>query len=108
MNDVEQEIIEYLIKKGALDLISVNEKGEPLYRFTPKIKEVMPALYQEHMTMINKSIMGLWEKGYLDLDLLSDNPTAHLTQKAINREGFDKLSDEELDNLSEIMRIFSE
>ena len=68
MSDEEEEIIERLILDGGLEAVGVDEEtGEFLYSFTPKIKNLMPDLYNEHITDVNSCIMQLWEKGFLEI-----------------------------------------
>jgi hypothetical protein len=106
MDDIEQEIINNLILEGALQPAGIDsETGEILYTFSDKIKTLMPDLYKEHVTSINKEIMYFWENGYLDIDLLSDNPNITLTDKAINSKDFLKLDREKQRSLQEIKRI---
>lgn len=108
MDSADQEIIEILILSGALQLAGINEKtGEMLYQFTPKLKEVMPDLYKEHLNHVNAEIMGLWEKGFVNVDLMSDNPIVTLTAKALDQEEVSKLSNEEQWSILEIKRILS-
>jgi hypothetical protein len=49
--------------------------------------------------------MVLWEKGYLNVDFLSDNPEVTVTNKAFIQEELDKLSRQELWSLEEIKRL---
>jgi len=76
-----------------------------MYVFTPKIKELMPELYREHMNSVNSEIMNLWEKGYLDLDLFAVDPVVSLTNKALNPADISKLSYDERTALNEIRRV---
>lgn len=104
--DPIDETIEALILCGALEVAALDEKtGNPLYAFGPKIKEIMPELYQEHLNQVNKDIMHLWENGFLDADLLSDNPMVTLTEKAFDKNETDQLSEEYQACLYEIKRL---
>jgi hypothetical protein len=49
--------------------------------------------------------MTLWEKGYLDIDFLEENPTVRLTEKAVDKEELSKLTTQELWSLEEIKRL---
>jgi hypothetical protein len=104
MND--EELIEDLILKGGLQAAGVDSQtGELLYAFTPKIKEIMPELYEDHISSVNTEIMGLWEKGYINIDLFQKDPVITLSEKALNKEEVDKLSKKDQWSLYEIKRI---
>ena len=102
----EQNAIDYLILNKALEVVGVDSQtGELLYAFTPKIKEVMPELYHQHMNHTNAEIMKLWEKGFIDIDFLQDEPIATLTNKAFDEQAISTLSKEMQWGLEEIKRL---
>jgi len=102
----DQNAIEYLLLKGGLQVAGIDSKtGEFLYAFTPKIKEIMPELYHEHMNHVNGELMGLWEKGFINIDLMSENPIVTLTQKALDHNEIAKLSKEDQWQIEEIKRL---
>lgn len=102
----DQNAIEYLLLKGGLQVAGIDSKtGEFLYAFTPKIKEIMPELYDEHMNHVNNEIMGLWEKGFVNIDLMSENPIVTLTEKAFDKEQVAKLGPTDQWSLEEIKRL---
>lgn len=106
MDNPEQDIIDKLILDNALEVVGIDKSnGEFLYAFTPKIKEVMPELYEDHMNLVNSGIMILWEKGYLNVDFLADDPSVTLTDKAFIDDELKKLSSQELWSLEEIKRL---
>jgi hypothetical protein len=76
-----------------------------LYSFTPKIQQLMPDLYQEHINTVNVEVMNLWEKGFLNLDLFEKDPIITITPKALNREDIEGLSKQERWSLFEIIRL---
>jgi uncharacterized protein YjgD (DUF1641 family) len=100
------EMINKLILDGGLEVAAMdNDSGELLYSFTPKIKEIMPELYQEHMRDVNSHVMNLWEKGFINLDLFNSDPVITLTLKALNKEEVKTLSKQERWSLFEIVRL---
>ena len=102
----EEEIFIDLLAKGALKFMGYDPNtDEKMYVFTPKIKELMPDLYQEHLNSVNAEVMNLWEKGYLNLDLFAKDPLISLTDKAVSPEDMLELSKEELWSLNEIKRV---
>lgn len=108
MENKENSIFDNLILKGALQMAGVDENtGEILYQFTPKLKEIMPDLYNEHLNYVNNELMRLWEMGFVNMDLFSDNPIVTLTHKALDQEAISKLSKEDRWAIEEIRRILS-
>lgn len=104
--DPIDETIEALILSGAIEISALDERtGQPLYSFSPKIKEIMPELYQEHINEVNRDIMMLWELGFLDIDLLAEDPVVTLTSKAFADEEIEKISRELQISLLEIKRL---
>ena len=104
--DKDQGIIDFLILNGAMEVAGIDSSnGEFLYQFTPKLKEVMPELYNEHLNHVNSHIMTLWERGYLHIDFLEDNPIVNLTEKAMEPDEIAKLSQDEQWSINEIRRL---
>lgn len=104
--DPIDETIEALILSGAIEIAALDEHtGQPLYAFSPKIKEIMPELYQEHINEVNRDIMMLWELGFLDIDLLAEDPVVTLTSKAFTDQEIEKISRELQISLLEIKRL---
>ena len=102
----DEELIEDLILKGGIQPAGIDSQtGELLYAFTPKIKELMPELYEDHISSVNTEVMGLWEKGYINIDFFEKDPTITLSEKALNKEEVSKLSAKDQWSLHEIRRI---
>ena len=109
MNSEDQDAVDYLILNKALEVAGVDSAtGELLYSFTPKIKEVMPELYKEHMNHVNSEMMQLWENGLININFLEDNPTVTLTPKAFDKEALSKLPDNIRWGIEEIKRLLKQ
>jgi len=107
-NGMPQDIptIDYLILQGAVEVAGIDDNtGELLYVFSPKIKEVMPELYAEHMNYVNREIMNMWENGFVDIDFISDEPSVTLSDKAFDINEISRLSKEQQWSLQEIKRM---
>lgn len=102
--------IEDLILAGALEVAGVDENtGELLYNFTPKAKEVMPEMFNEHMERVHKTIMFFWEKGFVEIKNLTERkPVVYLTEKAFDEDALDNLEPEVRITLEEIKRGFQD
>ena len=108
MDDREKKIIDKLILDGALQMSGVDsETGEILYQFTPKLKEVMPELYNEHLNFVNAELMRLWEKGFVNMDLMSDSPIVTLAEKAFDDNEIQSLSDQDRWAIQEVKRLLA-
>jgi hypothetical protein len=101
------KMFDELILQGAIEVSSIDANtGEFLYNFTPKIKEISPMLYNEHMTHINQEIMYFWERGFLVMnDVTSANPIIKLSEKAFNQKEIALLPDDKQHVLKDIKRI---
>lgn len=106
MIDPDDEFINDLILQGAIEVVGVDRStGELLYAITQKMKEILPEVYDEHINFVNREMMGLWEKGYVDIDFMSDDPIITITEKALDINEISKLSKEEVWSLEELKRI---
>jgi hypothetical protein len=109
MDDMQSDIMEELILAGALQVAGIDsETGELLYQFTEKIKDISPDLYEEHNRHVNNELMKLWEKGFVDIDMTSDNPIVALNDKAFDPEALSTLSKENIWALDEIKRLMQD
>lgn len=100
------ETVDYLIMNGGLEVAGIDsETGQFLYVFTPKIKELMPELYSEHLNHVNGEIMRLWETGFLNVDFLTEEPIVTITEKALDEEAVSALSKDDQWSLEEIKRL---
>lgn len=104
---MKEPSIEDLILAGAIEVAAVDPTtGEFLYQFTDKLKDVMPDLYNAHLSNIHKEIMFFFEYGFVDiLDFTEENPTVQLTEKAFDKNEIAKLSPDAVQALNEIKRV---
>jgi hypothetical protein len=102
----EDELIQNLILQGALEVAGIDsENGEFLYAITSKMKEVMPDLYEDHLKVVNKDLLNLWEKGYLNIDFLLADPIVTISEKGLNKAEVSKLTKPEIWALEEVKRL---
>ena len=106
MNSDENEMIEKLILEGAMEVAGVDaENGELLYSFTPKIEQVMPELYHDHLNKTNAEILSLWERGYVDIDFLAQEPIGRLANKSFDPIEMSKLRKQDVWAIEELKRL---
>jgi hypothetical protein len=100
--------MEELILNGVVEVAGVDsETGEFLYNFTPKLKEVMPELWNERLDFIHGEIMFFWENGFMEAeDMDSINPKILLTDLANDPEAIAELPKDKQESLKEIKRLF--
>ena len=102
----EQDSIDYLILNGGIEVVGIDSSnGEFLYAFTPKIQELMPDLYNEHIKDVNKNFLKLWEMGFLEIDFMKTDPVITIGKKALNKEDISTLSKDDQWHLNEIKRL---
>jgi hypothetical protein len=102
----EQDSIDYLLLNGGLEVVGLDSgSGEFLYAFTPKIKDLMPELYEEHISDVNKNVLKLWEMGYLEIDFMQEDPVITIGAKALDSLEMSKLSKDDQWHLNEIKRL---
>jgi hypothetical protein len=106
MSSDENEMIEKLILDGALEVAGVDsEDGSLLYSFTPKIQQVMPELYHDHLNRVNAEILSLWERAYVDIDFLAKEPVVTLTDKSFDPAEMSKLRKQDVWAIEELKRL---
>jgi hypothetical protein len=106
MNNNEDELIKNLILQGALEVAGVDsETNELLYTITSKMQEVMPDMYEDHLTQVNKDLLNLWEKGYVNIDFLLTDPLVTISEKGVDKAEISKLTKHEIWALEEVKRL---
>jgi len=102
----EESIFEDLILSGALVVAGVDiDTGEILYNFTEKLKNINPKLHNEFSTYFSTEISGLWENGFIEMDITEKNPMVSLTKKALDEKEVKKLDKQKQYTLKEIIRV---
>jgi hypothetical protein len=106
MNNNEDELIKNLILEGALEVAGVDsETGELLYGVTSIMKDIMPDLYEDHLKEVNKGLLNLWEKGYVNIDFLLPDPIVTVSEKGLDKAEISKLTKTEIWALEEVKRL---
>jgi hypothetical protein len=102
--------MEELILSGVVEVAGVDAAtGEFLYNFTPKLRELMPEMYNERMEFIQNEVTFFLEEGFLEADGIgAKNPTIYLTEKSFDNEEIAQLSKDKQESLREIKRMFEE
>ena len=106
MGNKEDELIKNLILQGALEVAGVDsENGEFLYAITSKMKDIMPDMYEDHLKTVNRDLLNLWEKGYVNIDLFLPDPVVTISEKGMDKNEISKLTKPEIWALEEVKRL---
>ena len=93
-----EDMIDFLIEAGALELTSIDKNGDPVYRITSICRDLFPDLYYEHMKNADDTAFALWQKGLLEISF-ADDGTNYITMSAENYLRYldiaDQLSEDE-------------
>ena len=69
----EEEFIGYLEDAGALEWVGMDKDGERILKPNMEIlAEVYPEMYYDLLEDLNNTLMGLYEKGLVDIDYDED------------------------------------
>lgn len=61
------EIFGVLEETGAIELLGLNDDGEPVYRITEKCKDVFPEFYDMYRQEISDTAAYLWKLGIVEV-----------------------------------------
>jgi hypothetical protein len=101
----DDQIIESLILNGGLEVSAIDiNTGEALYTFTDKLEQVNPELHAAAKNYFYLEMMNLWEKGFLDIDLESDDPVVSITEKALDQDETNSLDEISRHSLSQVVK----
>jgi hypothetical protein len=110
MNYEEEEeavddIFEMLLSMGAVELMSIDENGEPIYRITELCKEILPDLYYMHKHEVDEITFSLWQLGVVDVTIGEENDMVSFRKHNLDKflELEDTLSDDQIQIVSILM-----
>jgi len=100
---MDQTIIDKMLLAGAIEVAGLHkDTGEFLYSFTPQLKELSPEMSAHVDKLFHKTVLSLWEKGFVDGNMQDADPSIRLTQLAMDNEKVATLTDFEQSVLSNI------
>ena len=106
MSSEESDFFDQLILNGSIEVVGIDEDtGDFMYNITTKMKDFLPELYDEHLNKIDSDIKELWNDGFLEINLLEDNPMVYLSAKSFIDYEVDQLSEDKKQTLKEIKRL---
>lgn len=108
LNDDTFDFIDHLIAIGALELVGIDEDGEPRYLITQRCKEIYPDIYDEFMLDVGEFINKMWQQDMLDLTFTDQEILVRLNENTFNKEKLAELSDEDRHQLLLIMDQYAQ
>jgi hypothetical protein len=108
MDDEEEavdEIFEMLLNLGAIELMSIDGDGEPVYRITEQCKEILPDLYYMHKNEVDEITFSLWQLGVVDINIGEKEDTVSFREHNLKKflELEDSLTQDEIDIVNILM-----
>jgi hypothetical protein len=100
---MDQTIIDKMLLAGAIEVAGLHkDTGEFLYSFTPQLKELSPEMSEHVDKLFYKTVLSLWEKGFINGNMEDADPNLTLTEDAMDNEKILTLTDFEQVVLSNI------
>ena len=62
------EIMDYYLEIGAIEISGVDKDGEILFSITEKAKELAPELWQSHQEHVDETLIDLYKKGLIEIE----------------------------------------
>ena len=100
--------LDELILNGGLEISTITDSGHFLYKFTDKLKDLDPELYEAVMQKMYEEVMFLWQNNFITMDITADNPVVTLTDKAFDDDALKELPDTVRANLIAVIKSLSE
>lgn len=99
-----EEYFDKLLLAGVVEVSGVDDKGELTYSFSDKMEKLSKEALDKIDEQFYQEVMRLWERGFVKMNMLEDNPLVTLTEKAMDEEARDKLPLRLKSTLSYIMK----
>ena len=68
MEEDDDMRLAHYIEIGAVEIAGVSEDGEIIFSISEKTKELAPELWEAHMEYVDKTLVDLYEAGYIKVD----------------------------------------
>ena len=68
MEEDDDMRLAHYIEIGAVEIAGVSEDGEIIFSISEKTKELAPELWEAHMEYVDKTLVDLYEAGYITVD----------------------------------------
>lgn len=104
----EFSVVDKLILNGGLEFAGSDpETGEALYRPTERLKDIDSKLSDEISIYFSDVTLKLWEKGFIEMNIMDSDPIVRLSPKALDQNFVKTLEKDERLILQEIVKVLS-
>lgn len=104
----EFSVVDKLILNGGLEFAGSDpETGEALYRPTERLKDIDSKLSDEISIYFSDVTLKLWEKGFIEMNIMDSDPIVRLSPKALDQNFVKTLEKDEKLILQEIVKVLS-
>ena len=102
--DIEPNSLDDLILRGAVEVASLDEDGNFVYRMTDKAKDIVPELVDSAVSSFYDNLKTLWVLGFVTMDIADVNPVVTLSEKALDSKAVSTLDKELVMTLTFILK----
>jgi hypothetical protein len=85
MEDDSDERLAHYLEIGAIEIAGMDDNGELIFAINESCKELAPELWQSHMDYVDRTLLDLYESGYINIEY-DENLEATIS---ISQEGYD-------------------
>lgn len=101
--------IDLMVEIGALEIVGYDNKSDSFtYSITPKMKELIPEFFEEHMKFVNQIAFDLWNQGYVEIMFEESGPLVMLKEDIDYPSILDSLKEEERMFLENMMNHYKD
>lgn len=105
----EEDLFDELVLQGGLKFSGVDPiTGQNLYIKTDKLKVLNPELDKEISNFFSETMMSLWQKGFIDMDVTEEEPMVSIAEKSFDAKQLESLDQHERLALLSAMKIISD
>jgi hypothetical protein len=94
----DNDLFDYYIEIGAIELSGIDESGEIVFKVTDKAKEIAPELWKAHADYVDEALLDLYSKDLISVEYNENlQATISLTEEAkriIEEKGIMPLDDD--------------
>jgi hypothetical protein len=83
--DSDDNRMAYYLEIGAIEIAGMDENGEMIFAINDSAKELAPELWQAHTEYVDRSLIELYEAGYVKVDY-DENLEAMIS---LSKEGYE-------------------
>lgn len=108
--DKEQEMIDFFLTIGVIDMIGYDDDGQEIYLISEKANEIFPPIVKLHEQEVNSAIFNLWEMDMINVNFDENGePLISLNDNSLDEDKINSIEDEKLKkHMTLILAAFSQ